>query len=108
MPIMGGCPYCNNSMAWVEPPPNAPMWCKEICEECGKTVWRWLTRINPQAWTEEGFLAQYEVDEEKKCIYTRAGKSDTVMIEYNLVAPDFAAIIDVPFVELKHHPVREA
>lgn len=93
MPVMGGCPYCNASMSWVEVPPQAPSWMKEACEECGKTVWRWLTRVNPQALTEEDFLAVYEVDEEGRRIKVRAGKVDVVQMEYNAEAPLMAAAL---------------
>lgn len=93
MPVMGGCPYCNALMAMVEVPPNAPGWFRDTCDACGKTVWRWLTRINPQAWKEEDFLAQYEVDDVKHEIKTREGKTDTVQEEYDREAPAFAAAI---------------
>lgn len=93
MPVMGGCPHCNASMSWVEVPPQAPSWMKEVCEECGKTAWRWLTRVNPQALTEEDFLAVYEVDEEGRRIKVRAGKVDVVQMEYNAEAPLMAAAL---------------
>lgn len=107
MPVMGGCPYCNASMDWIEVPPNAPGWCKEVCADCGKTVWRWITRVNPQAWKEEDFLAQYEVDEERRAIFTRPGKTDTVMADYNVEGADLARVLDFKFTPAPHHPQRE-
>lgn len=95
MPIMGGCPYCNGSMAWVEPPPQAPSWMKEVCDDCGKTVWRWLTRVNPQAWTEEDFLEIYTVDEANKRITVQEGKTDVVQVEYDIEAPLMAAALGI-------------
>lgn len=93
--IIGGCPYCNALMRGVGVPPGAPAWMKDTCEDCEKTVWRWLTRINPQAWKEEDFLETYEVDEEKKQIKVREGKIDTVQAEYDVEAPRFAAAIGI-------------
>ena len=77
----GTCPYCDDLMDFVEVPPNAPAWCKFTCNSCTKTVWRWLTRINPQAWKEEDFLETYEIDEENKRITVREGKEDVVQKE---------------------------
>lgn len=91
--IFGLCPYCSASMSWIEVPANAPGWYRDKCEGCKKTVWRWLTRINPQAWKEEDFLAQYEVDAVARKINVREGKTDTVQEEYDRAAPAFAAAI---------------
>lgn len=93
--IIGGCPYCNSSMRWVGVPDSAPIWMKDTCEDCEKVVWRWLTRINPQAWKEEDFLEIYAVDEEKKNINVREGKTDVVQEEYDREAPTYAAAIGI-------------
>ena len=70
--IFGNCPYddcdafMSNSMC-DEP----PKFQKLTCEACGRVVWLYHSRIEPVAYTEEGFLEEYEVDEKTKILKKR-------------------------------------
>lgn len=68
--IIGGCPYegCDGDV-WLgcdEWP--MPSFYRHTCEKCGKNIWTKITRVDPQSWTEEGFLSTYEIHEETKSI----------------------------------------
>jgi len=67
--IIGDCPYegCNGRHM-IPCAEDCPSFSIEICESCGKEFWLLHSRINPVAYTYEGFMEEYEVNEETKQI----------------------------------------
>jgi hypothetical protein len=67
--IFGECPYddCNEPMVNAICD-NPPMFQRLICEKCGRVIWLYHSRIDPVAYTEDGLLEKYEIDETTKSI----------------------------------------
>lgn len=65
--IFGDCPY-DGCSGFHAIPCLAPGWTKEKCETCGREFWLRHSRIDPEAYTLEGFAQKYAVDEIKKQI----------------------------------------
>ena len=61
--IIGECPYCGHHM-WNRCADQTPVFEKINCEECGDIVWLLHSRIFPEAYTDEDFNNEYDVDEE--------------------------------------------
>jgi hypothetical protein len=61
--IFGDYPCCGGALA-IAVPDLTPVMRKENCPHCGAVVWHKLSRLDPQSWTEDDFLVEYEVDEE--------------------------------------------
>lgn len=55
-------------------PDVSPKFQKITTECCDKTLWLLCSRIDSIAYTEEGFLELYEVDEETKSVTRIGGK----------------------------------
>lgn len=70
--ILGECPYegCEGSLH-LPIADDCPAFQKHNCEECGRVIWTLHSRWNPQSWTEDGFTAEYEVDEVTRNITKR-------------------------------------
>ena len=70
---IGDCPYedCNALMT-AAMPDQTPCFGKYECEECGRVVWLHHSRLNPEAYTEEGFHAYFDLNEETRSITKRA------------------------------------
>lgn len=68
------------------PDAQLPRFAKHECEECGATVWTWLTRLNPTTWTEEGFEAIFDINPEKKSIKLKPGCEDEFLDEFYEIA----------------------
>ncbi len=66
--IIGEYPCCDGSLCLSLPNVELPKFEKEICPHCGQIVWHEYSRIDPQTWTEAGFLLGYVVDENSKKI----------------------------------------
>jgi len=68
----GGCPYegCDGFFATALPE-RTPIYDKQTCKLCGRVVWLKLSRWDPEAYTEESFVARYQVDEATKKIRDR-------------------------------------
>ncbi len=64
--ILGSYPCCGAALSIGLPDGRLPQMMKEECPECGEIVWHKLARLDPQSWTEEDFLKEYDVDEETK------------------------------------------
>lgn len=64
--IFGNYPCCGSALA-ISMPERAA-YHRENCPACGAVVWHRLSRIDPQSWTEDRFLAEHEVDEQTKTI----------------------------------------
>jgi len=66
---IGDCPYDDcTAILMVEVPERTPAYAIVQCDECHRDVWYRLSRIDPQAWTPEDFLAQHDIDHETKTI----------------------------------------
>lgn len=68
--MIGEYPCCGGDLM-IELPDNTPTFAPEDCPHCGKRVWHKFSRLVPQSWTEEDFLAIYEVDEADKTLTPR-------------------------------------
>jgi antitoxin component HigA of HigAB toxin-antitoxin module len=73
--IIGDCPYCNASMSNPVADLPLPRWEKLTAECCRKTVWLFHSRVNPKAYTEEGFAKDFDIDEATKSIKRRVTDS---------------------------------
>ena len=69
MSIIGECPHedCRHT-AWRILPEETPVFAKETCEGCKRTLWVWYSRLDPRVYTEDGFNADFYVDEETQAI----------------------------------------
>jgi len=72
----GACPYCDGFMGMFVTPDNTPVYTIVQCESCGRDVWYKLSRIDPMAWTVEGFLEEFDVDEDSMTIRPKEVSND--------------------------------
>ena len=74
--IFGECPYndCNQQMI-NSIRDNLPMFERLVCETCGRVIWLYHSRLEAVAYTEEGFLGKYDLDEETKSIKGKSSQS---------------------------------
>jgi len=71
--ILGSYPCCGAPLMLELPDAQLPRFGRHECEECGTAIWTWITRINPMSWTEDEFLANFDVDPETKSIKCKPG-----------------------------------
>ena len=73
--IFGECPYddCNNTHSYPLAD-ECPVFQRLVCENCGRPMWMYHSRLDPIAYTDEGFFDEYDVDEETKVITPKCGK----------------------------------
>ncbi len=71
---IGGCPYedCDDFQMRILPDKPLPIFSKETCPGCGRTIWLYYSRVDPKAYTEADFAKDWQVDEETKNIKPRA------------------------------------
>lgn len=71
--ITGECPYddCDDFQMRLLPDKPLPLFSKEVCPGCKRTIWVLYSRIDPEVYTEEGFRKAFEVNEETKSIKQR-------------------------------------
>lgn len=69
---IGECPYedCDEVLV-LEMPEKTPAFAPITCDGCGRVVWYRFSRVDPEAWTEEGFLENYEIDSVSKTVTRR-------------------------------------
>ena len=69
----GDCPYpdCSGSLEWAAVPDASPKFIRDACPDCQQVVWRKLSRLTPEAFTEQDFQNRYTVDEATKIITVR-------------------------------------
>ena len=72
--MIGEYPCCNGAL-WIPMPDKTPAWAREQCPHCGATVWHKLSRVDPTSWTEEDFLAEFDVDEEAMLVTPKKEKA---------------------------------
>ena len=68
--IFGDYPCCGAPLS-LALPDRTPCFERELCPHCSAVVWHWLSRIDPQSYTEDGFLTKYEVEDVAKTIRER-------------------------------------
>lgn len=64
--IIGPCPYCDELMMNPAHPEGLLGFYKISCNDCGRSVWIYSSRLEPLAYTEEDFAKAYYLDEETK------------------------------------------
>ncbi len=72
----GDCPYegCDGFLSVVPPAGlSLPAYLKLNCPECARLIWYEISRIDPKAWTEEGFMKNHVVDEVTKHVTEKGG-----------------------------------
>ena len=68
----GECPYDDcDEVRMTALPEHTPAFCRVVCEKCHRPFWLKLSRLDPAAWTEADFLAEFIVDEATKSITPR-------------------------------------
>ena len=60
--MIGEYPCCGGAL-FLPMPDRTPAYEKEACPHCGVTVWHRYSRLDPQSWTEDVFMAEFIVDE---------------------------------------------
>lgn len=70
--MIGGYPCCNGSL-WLPMPDKTPAYLPEDCPHCGAKVWHRFSRVDPMSWLEADFLAEFDVDMEKKSVEPKLG-----------------------------------
>lgn len=70
---MGECPYegCDDFQMRILPDKPLPLFSKESCPGCGRVIWVYYSRVEPAAYTEDGFAKEFEVDEATRKITPR-------------------------------------
>lgn len=70
---MGECPYedCDDFQMRILPDKPLPLFSKEECPGCKRTIWVRYSRVDPEAYTEGDFNKAFEVDEATKQIRER-------------------------------------
>lgn len=67
--IIGEYPCCHEPLMMALPDGvQLPVFFSENCPNCGAKVWHRLSRASPESWTEENFLAKFDVNSETKVI----------------------------------------
>ena len=71
--IFGDCPYddCGAGLMLGIADP-AGRYQKHECDECGRTIWTYHSRMVPHSMTDEDFRAEWEIDEETKTLQRRS------------------------------------
>jgi hypothetical protein len=74
MSIIGDCPHddCRHTEWRLLPDKPLPLFSKETCKGCGRTLWVYYSRVDPKVYPEDAFNERFEVDEQKKSIKARA------------------------------------
>lgn len=70
--MIGEYPCCGGDLA-IAMPDKTPAYVPEACPHCGAKVWHRLSRVEPMSWGEADFLAEYDVDPEKKMVVAKPG-----------------------------------
>lgn len=73
--MIGDYPCCGGSLM-IELPEQTPTFAKDNCEHCGAVVWYRFSRLDPKSWTEDAFLAEHDIDEEKRTITPKEASHD--------------------------------
>ena len=75
--IFGECPYndCNQQMM-NSICDNPPMFERLVCEQCGRVIWLYHSRLEAVAYTEEGFLEKYDLDETNRSIKNKVADTN--------------------------------
>jgi hypothetical protein len=70
--IFGECPYddCDEYLM-IPIADHCPVFQKINCPKCGRIIWEYHSRIEPEAFTEKEFNEKYEIEEETKTIKKR-------------------------------------
>jgi hypothetical protein len=67
--IFGSYPCCDGALTLSIPDDlETPLIQREICPHCGALVWHKLSRFDPESWTDDGFRALYDVNDETKAV----------------------------------------
>jgi hypothetical protein len=90
--IIGECPYCDKPQMNCCPD-VMPVFGKVTCQDCDEQYWLLYSRIDPIAYTREGFEREYIVDEEAKTIVDRNTSYDVPMVLTKEMAGRIAADI---------------
>jgi len=71
----GACPYddCDQPLEMVALPEDRPLptFLRDTCPHCKRVVWRYLSRVDPKAYTQDGFDEEWKRDEATKVIKPR-------------------------------------
>lgn len=69
---LGGCPYagCDGFFSTVLPE-RTPVYYQTVCDLCQRVVWLKLSRVDPEAYTEDSFVQKYLVNKETHTIEPR-------------------------------------
>jgi hypothetical protein len=57
---IGDCPHCGAVMIY-QTPDQTPVFSRVECDTCLKPVWLYLSRLDPMAYTQEGFEQDWEL-----------------------------------------------
>jgi hypothetical protein len=68
--ITGGCPYCD-ALVINYMPDRTPTAARRRCETCGKEYWMYYSRLDPTAYTLNGFAEEFVIDESTKSVTRR-------------------------------------
>ncbi len=70
---MGECPYdgCDDYRMRILPERQLPLFSKEECPGCKRTIWVYYSRVDPKVYTEAEFNEAFDVDESTKKIRER-------------------------------------
>jgi hypothetical protein len=73
MSILGECPHddCKHTEWRLLPDRDLPIFSKEKCKGCGRTLWVYYSRVDPKVYPEDAFERDFEVDEATKSIQPR-------------------------------------
>ena len=63
--IIGTYPCCDETLVLEY---GGPGFCKEDCPHCGTTVWHKISNFDPCSYTEEQFLAEFDINESTRTI----------------------------------------
>jgi hypothetical protein len=55
----------------ILPDAGLPIFSKEVCPGCKRTIWVYYSRLDPNIYTEDGFAEEWEIDEKTKSIKQR-------------------------------------
>lgn len=72
--IFGEYPCCGGALTLGLPKGKhkLPAYAKEECPHCGAIVWHKFSRWDPMSWTEEDFLAEFDIDEKTGMVTPKA------------------------------------
>src|SRR5436309_110390 len=97
----GDCPYddCKGTLC-LAVPERTPAYVLTECRTCKRKVWYRLSRLDPEAWTQEAFEAEHEIDLVARTIKKRQSPISNIGTKSGAIdkVPSFLLMVPISYV----------